>query len=394
MSHLRALRQELFKYQKRKRRSIDGSVPGVPHEGFTRFSTPDLVSSQRHAGGYRHDLYMADTPTKYRPNMFSPAVDWAEYRQDEEAFAHFPKTPQAHHPLDMVLQENLLPHHSSDELALTEQWLMNMGARPRPQEGPVPVDMEEIRHLLEGVRVPLHSIDAQIESEGNSAVPFSNDIHERLGMPEPESGVPVPDLETITGTLNFLLDRLPADHPDILNLKQAQRELAGQQLLEIQQDPAFQEQYEAVGDNWQSNLPQGDPYIDDDLMAARLADEPAFEEMPQEPALEQIVEYGFEESQPEAMDKAMDTGEMPFAGVGPASVDDIANDPLDQFNYSIDEINRAMDQVTGFGQPEMDPWMRYDPYQTAMMMDMQMQYLMDPYQMGPGFGPMGPMPGM
>jgi hypothetical protein len=65
---------------------------------------------------------------------------------------------------------------------------------------------------------------------------------------------------------------------------------------------------------------------------------------------------------------------------------------------AVDEINQAMDQAVAFQEPEMDPWQQQDdPYhQMNQMMDMQMQYMVNPFQMpdamGPGYGPMmGPM---
>ena len=66
-------------------------------------------------------------------------------------------------------------------------------------------------------------------------------------------------------------------------------------------------------------------------------------------------------------------------------------------NAAFDEINQAMDQAAAFEQPEMDPWEQQDDYykQMTMMMDMQMQYMANPFQMpgpmGPGYGPTGPM---
>ena len=420
MSYLRALRQELFKYQKRKRRSIDGSVPGISHERFLKFTTPDLGTSRSQGGRYPHDLYMADNPTHYRPNMFSPAVDWTEYQQDEDGFIPLPRTPQNRHPLDMPLPENPLPHHSSDELSMTEQLLMNMGARPRPQEGPIPVDMEEIRHLLEGVRAPLHALDARFDTDSEQAIPFTDGIRGRLHVPENEQNHMLPDLELITETLNILQDRLPEDHPDIMNLRQAQKQLGWQQLSEIQQSPEFWQQYERIDDKWQSNLGEGNPYESADLIETQttkstaeynasasmhdsqeveMIDAPMPKETPYEAMLEEIVEQEYEQLQ-------FETG-----GVGMIEPEAVSGSPMgiadagqsEQFmgldvfdtNPAFDEINQAIDQVTQFEQPQPDPWkQQYDPYQQmAMTMDMQMQYMMDPYYMMPGqMGPMmGPM---
>ena len=81
-----------------------------------------------------------------------------------------------------------------DDLALEEQFLMNMGASPRPQEGPVPVETDEIRHLLDGVWGTIHG-DEPLEADT------------------------VPRIADITDALSVLEDVLPEDHPDVVNLK-------------------------------------------------------------------------------------------------------------------------------------------------------------------------------
>ena len=453
MSLLRPLRDQLFKYQKRRRRSIDGSVPGIPHERFRRFTTPGLSRSKPRAGRYHHDLYMADTPTKYRPNIFAPAVDWTEYQQDEDNHRQFSRGAKNQHSFDTSLPEDPLPHHSSDELSMTEQVRMNMGVTPRPQEGPIPVEFEEIRHLLEGVRVPLHALGRDLAVDSEQAIPLEDAIHSKLQTSDDEQRHTLGDLRQITEALWFLEDRLPADHPDILNLRQAQTQLGRQQLFEIQQDPAFWEQYDAIDDNWQSNLGTGDPYANDDLWEDQSVDpseendvlasmqdfyedevstqadllphydEPVMEDeqdvelqffadevsdqlmaeetLPPELVLEELVEQEYSGLEPDPYDVEMEMPEATPDSELYAPDDSYSGGFMEPevFNEDpvLDEIDQAMDQAAAFEQPEPDPWqMQYDPYEDmAQMMDMQMKYMANPFRMpgsmGPGYGPMGPM---
>ena len=467
MSHLRSLRDELFKYRKRKNRSIDGSAPGMPYERYRRFTTSQLSSRLSGPRGHRHEDYLGVIPTQYRPNMFSPAVDWDEYQQDHDEFSPVLKTPQAHRFLDEVLPENPRPVASSDEMSLTEQWLMNMGARPRPQEGPIPVDFEEIRHLLQGVHVPLHEIDKSVEIDSGDTISLdavSTSLHamrnhevidSELAIPledgllntsEDEEDHMFPDLGQVTELLWSLEDRLPVNHPDIMNLKREILKQGRQELLQMQQDPEFLDVYNSIDDDRQSNLGSGDPYINDDQIEPVIEEpvpeyadsvimqddymvqerqflphyeesviqdvqefqQPVFaDEMNenigfQEPMLEEIVEQEYM-----ALDAQQPDMGMPMAEAAPGPEVGYADQGQpEQFmglevfdtNPAFDEINQAIDQAAAFDQPEMDPWkQQHDAYQQmGQMMDMQMQYMANPFQMpeqmGPGYGPMpGPM---
>ena len=446
MSHLKPLRDILFRYRKRKKHSIDGSVPGMPYQRYRRFTTPHIGSPIRQSG-YQQKDYLGAIPDQYRPNMFSPAVDWTEYQPHNDEFTPILKTPQVHSPLGISLSENPMPVASSDELSMTELFQMNSGARPRPQEGPIPVEFEEIRHLLEGVRVPLHKLGSLQETDSEEAIPFADGIHGRLHIPENEQHPMLPDLEQITEALDILQDRLPRDHPDVINLREAQKQMSWQQFLKIKQSPDFLGHNEQSNDEWQSKLGSGNPYENDDLIeladeyddlaskqdidreamqremlvrhdvsllqevqdleqklfADEMPEDTVFQKaMAQEPMLEEVVEQGYEQSQFQAGGVEMAEPDTMF---GPPI--DIANaGQPEQFmglevfdtNPASKEINQAIDQAAAFEQSEMDPWKKqYDPFQQmAMMMDMQMPYMANPFQMpgqmGPGFGPMpGPM---
>jgi len=352
---------------------------------------------------------------------------------------------------------------------------MNMGTRPRPQEGPIPVDFEDARHLLEGVHIPLHAIGKPNEIDSGNAISLDGvstslralrnhgvtDLDPAISL---EDGIGnmfdnavdnqnldhmVPDLGQITESLWFLENRLPHDHPDIINLREAMVQLGRHELEERQRDPQFWEMYNSIDDNWQSNLgPTGNPYENDDIVeiqpefealmgaghqehafveaadmlehsqAEGLPEQPVFQEVQdfqqpefvdeipeytgfqevseQEPMLEEMVEQEFVALGAEQSDM-----EMLISEAGGTEMQAFDNGQPEQFNGfdvfdanpAFDEINQAIDQAAAFEEPEMDPWEKQDPYQQmAMTMDMQMQYMANPFgmpkQMGPGFGPM------
>jgi hypothetical protein len=324
--------------------------------------------------------------------MFSPAVDWSEYEQDHDSFTRILKTPHANRPLDRSLPEDPMPIASSDELSMTEQFLMNTGVRPRPQEGSIPTEFDEIRHLIEGVKIPLSSLDAHLDTDYEDTISLPESINDRLYFPEDDQSPLLSELDQITGALNFLMNRLSEDHPDIVNLRQAQKQLVWKQIEEIKQSPIFVEHYDNPDDNWQSNLGTGNPYEMDEAIEPQMPnyEEPALQEiLPPEPMLEEMVDQGYEQLQFETSGSEIANAEAPGQFMS-----------LDVFdtNPAFDEINQAMDQATVFEQPEMDPWKKqYDPFnEMGQMFDQQMQYMADPFMMpgpmGPGFGPMmGPM---
>ena len=200
------LRNESFKYRKRKRKSLDGSVPGANYNHFHRPTTRPLGAPYR-GGSYHQKLYLGDLPSEYHPNINAPAVQGFDYEKMETWDLPVNGTTlDMQRPTSLDLSE--MPPHlfptAEDDLNLEEQFLMNMGIRPRPQEGPIPVELDEIRHLLDGVRGTIH---------GNEAT--EGDVDPRIAR--------------ITDALSVLEDVLPEDHPDIVNLKTALQILNGQE---------------------------------------------------------------------------------------------------------------------------------------------------------------------
>ena len=90
----RALNAELSKYRKRKKISLDGSVPGAPYASFSR--------SRKHVSGmpslptrpsYHHDIYMSSTPQAYHPSLNAPAIQETEYDAYESFMPRVSRSP-------------------------------------------------------------------------------------------------------------------------------------------------------------------------------------------------------------------------------------------------------------------------------------------------------------
>jgi hypothetical protein len=277
-------------------------------------------------------MYLQNPPQQYRPNIHSPAVDWDQYR------IHSEKEPSH---LSDVLQDRVASSHSNipalghstvhDDLTLTEQHLMNMGLRPRPQEVSVPVNLSEILPLIQGVRGNINSVN-----------------------PEPSSLNP--NLEEITQALNVLKNTLPPDHPDILNLTQAAQSMGWQGGL--QEDLASNQNLAASYQVEHTLSMQGYDIPDRDTVSA-------YEQIRAQPAqeiqtLEQVVQQEFWTIQENT------NAEL--------------SDPMASVQAAMNEINQTMQQAMQPLPPEEDPLMQY-----RMMLNYQMQGMMPG-----GFGPTMP----
>jgi len=354
MTLFQPLRSELYKYRKNRGRSIDGVIPGTAGR-FRKLTTPSTGAPIRGVG-YAHDLYMADVPQQYRPNIFAPHVDWAAYEQEHLHEAPHARTPQPNRGFDSSVTDVPLGHAMPrDELALTEQWLMNMGARPRPQEGPVFGTMEEIRPLLDGVHTTIHEQERPVTHT-------------------------VPKLEDVAEAIDILEKSLPGDHPDIVNLRQAMRIMSGQ-----------------------LSAP-----IEDSLPQAVLPIEQAAAGLPEHAALPEAMELDFglpDDLSP--LEHILD--EMaPAPEPGPASSPSPVEMPMpglegqmhmDMAGYdgtlATAEIEQAIDQMMAMPkQEELEEQMKYDPFAAGVQQfEQALQYMADPF-MNPGqMGPLGPMPG-
>lgn len=401
------LRNEFFKYRKRKRKSLDGSVPGANYNHFRRPTTRPLGSAYRGGGSYHQKLYLGDLPSEYHPNINAPAVQGFDYETMEAWDLPVNRTtPDIQRPHSLDLSE--MPPHlfptAEDDLNLEEQFLMDIGVRPRPQEGPIPVELDEIRHLLDGVQGTIH---------GNEATEADAD----------------PRIARITDALSVLEDVLPEDHPDVVNLKTALQVLGGQssdalslngsesvfdfpehdpvaeaQRIFDQQMQEFDKAFELPAfmqtENQSSDGFDEQQALLDQMLELTLSGMPFMEQDGLEQIVEQADPYGGME-QP-LMEPEMMPGDVP-SDMGMSE----AMPSVDGYDMGMihDEINQAIDQASGQPMPQgpmpEQPMAAYDPLlddpweMRRYMFDPYMQQLMNPYMM-PGpmqFGPMGPMPG-
>ena len=382
------LRNDFFKYRRRKRKSLDGSVPGVEYNRYRRPTTRPFSSANR-GGNYHQKLYLGDLPSEYHPNINAPAVQNFDYESGEAweltinaATPDMPRPPS----IDPSEMPPLLFPTAEEDLSLEERFLMNSGASPRPQEGPTPVALDEIRHLLDGIQGTIHDEET----------------------PEVDT---IPRIADITDALNVLEGVLPEDHPDIVNLKSAL------QLLNEQETglSPFGNMESA------SDFPELDPVAE----AQQIFDQQFQEldkpfELPEFMQMDNQLTDGFDEQQAvlnQMLEQAQpntpymeqedpfDAPEQPFAELemmadeASMNMPDAMSEPAGFGEDMIaGEINQAIDQVSGQAmpmEPEPDP-MPYDPlmmpqymYDPYMQMDpFMMPGALGPGPMGPGFGPM------
>lgn len=393
MSVLRSMRNELFRYRKRKNASLDGSIPGVPYNSFAR--SRRHVSGMPHRPGfpgYHHDPYMPDNPGGYRPGLNAPAIQAEEYLENGDWESHMishPTSSKLFRPFpELPVAEEILTHGKSE--SASQFFLRVMEVMYQPFE--------------EGQEIPsLADIWLEYRSTYNDDVANIEQLFETTeSTPETVTG----RFREISDALNRLQCVLPEDHPDIINLKRAQIQLGRQHLSEMEKDPKFWEIYNSIDDNWQSKLGEGNPYENDDILQQNipaLPDEMEQIAMPVEenmlPENDHINEYGLEQA---VESEAVLEPQSQFTQDDMMQMMEIANpemaEPMEQgFEISpvevFDEINQAIDQVVEQPvqeEPEPDPFrMQYDPF-------MEQQYMFDPQYM-PDYmagGPMGPMPGL
>lgn len=381
MSLLRPMQNELYKFRKRKKISIDGSVAGIPYSRYRRSIRP-------YSGPFRPGSnYLRNTSQNYTPNINAPAVRQNQYDPEDDfdffvprthepkLFRPFPEIPQNH---DEVFDYDKAKK-ANEILSEIMQQVYEKG---------------DVLDFVEGTGVPLHKIDSNSDTEMHSDISLDDSIDNMLNNNVNDQNLDnmVPDLGKIAETLWFLENKLPHDHPDIINLKEAMIQLGHRELNETEQSTEFQQAYDSK-DDWQSNLGSGDPYKNDNILEFQASFAPSdteqfdamqTSEQAAEGNLEQMVQHeqmAYEQADAMAVEfcePQQDSWAQAFEMNG-----------LDVFdtNPAKDEINHAMQEASQMLQPEPDPWlMPYDPFNQMM----QPQYMPDPFGM-PGM--MGPMPG-
>lgn len=433
MSFLRPLRSSLFKYRKGRRASADGSVLGAEYNQLRGSTWPPRGSARTRGGGYTHQTYLGDLPRKYHPNINAPAAQSFEYATEEPMdFPVSDTRPDLHQPpsLDSVESPGALFRVVEDNLSLEEQFLMNQELSPRPQEGPIEIPLEKIRHLLPGFWSNIHDKDMK-ETD-----PLSPPVDILTGNPAVSAAdLPIdqlPDREIMTTALDQLRGILPDEHPDIVNLTAALERLEQEEssgisgtnpappdeafLADYELDPIqaaeeiFERQMQELNETFE--LPE-DMLMNDPLSGGFDEQQVVLEQMlesaePDDPfleqqSLEQIIEPSDPLNTPEQL--FMEPEMIPFEGAielnGIDSMPAIESNPMEMIHA---EIDQAIDQVSGQSMApepmsEEQPVPTYDPLMEDLwqmqqyMVDPYLQQGMNPTMMPDEYGPMGPMPG-
>ena len=275
MSMLRPMRQGLFKYRKRKKVSLDGSVPGVPYTNYSR--SRKHVSGMPYrpgSSGYRHNSYMGAMPQKYRPSLNAPAVRETEYDPyvpSEMPFTPRTGSPRLPHDFSNENHEMPLPFSlPADDLTQAELLRMTMGKREE-----LAVEDERLDHYpgVTEIADALAALSPVLPPDHQDLVNLRTAMRNLLGFEElwPElEGTGIDSegpFETeeltaeevgrkffdITGALGCLQEVLPPEHHDIINLRAA--------MHNILDDPETMSKLESLaGDDIHSKLGEGNPY--------------------------------------------------------------------------------------------------------------------------------------
>ena len=230
MSLFGPMQNELFKYRKRKKGSIDGSVAGVPYSRYRRMTTPPFGSSVR-VSGVPHDLYLDDFPQEYRPSIHSPAVRQNEYIQEDEW------EPVAGH----IPQQKLFKPFP-DIPQIEEKFDYNKAKRANEIFSEIMQCVYEEREVL-----------APVDSER------SGGLETELMFEGKYTKEQLSHLFDITGALSILKKNLPGDHPDVANLRRAVLEMVNHpECFPVPEDFGIEDR--------SSNLGSGNPYENDDIL--------------------------------------------------------------------------------------------------------------------------------
>ena len=453
MSMLRPMRDGLFKYLKRKKVSLDGSVPGVPYTNYSR--SRKYVSGMPYrpgSPGYHHDSYMGAMPQEYHPSLNAPAVretEYDPYEPSEMFFTPRPGNPGLPHDFDNKNHhETPLPFSlPADDLTQTELLRMTMGEREESA-----VEDESLDHYpgVTEIADALAKLSPVLPADHHDLINLRTAMRDLLGFQElwPEieesgigSGVPFETEELtpevvgrkffdITGALGCLQEVLPPEHPDIINLRAA--------MHNILDNPETMSMLESLaGDDITSKLGEGNPYEIDmfgepepmfgepqpfeeqfselEMISAEVQSQDMFENQDMQPemtfgepqpdgpfveehTLEEIVQQQgpFAVPAPEFMEQDMMPDEiLPDMGMPGVMREAVGYD----VGMVADEINQAIDQVMEQPMPqevEPDPFQpQYDPFMAPEYM-FNPQYIPGymmggPMPFGPAMGPSGPM---
>ena len=326
----RVLNAELYKYRKRKKISLDGSLPGVPYTNFRR--SRRYVSGMPYSPGpasyHHHNTYMGSLPQAYNPSLNAPAIQQTEYEPYEPfdlPHITMPSFQPRHMPRNTG-QEIPPPGRMSvldDDMDLIGRLRMAQGESPPPRE--------------------------------NIEAPFLNGAALSLSDPATDDSVDTfPSFSEVADALEQLSRVLPPDHQDLVNLR-----MVAQGCLDLMNAWS-----QGVSDPYAANYHEtADP------AAAPIADLDYDGAMTQEmfsQAMEQVTE------------------EQIVPGTEAQPVDPCAAMYAEYYQ----ELQPNLEEIVQQATPEQDDWQKQQQmYEEEMM-------IMNPYMMPGPFGPMGQMGSM
>jgi hypothetical protein len=425
------MRDELFRYRKRKNISLDGSLPGIPQNNFT--ASRRHVSGMPHRSGspgYHHSQYIPDSPREYRPSLNAPSIDWDEYNTNEQAGMHHVPARnniQTYPPLPDI-DERQIPGLLSvpqDDMTLEERFLLAMGKRNDRETIPFehqPRININGHNLDEAAAIDAHLPDEAFDFDNHALCDADSVIHDEteekpawliddgpamLSTLTPEDTMH--RFIDITDALGQLQKVLPPEHSDIINLRSA--------MHDILNDPDAMSKLESLaGDIVPTRFSGMNPYENDDIIPQVNGIQEQFFEasqleqniLSQSGAIEQreVFADDFTASGLEQIieDEQAVFSPEPFFAAEPLMPIPEMEMPFEQNifheNSAFDEINQAIDQITEqpmLQETQPDPFqMQYDPFMERQYMfnpQYRPDYMMPGFDpMNPGFGPMGPMP--
>lgn len=359
MNLRKSLRDQLFRYRKRKKLSLDGSVAGL--DSFLHPGTSHGVSFQPGMTSPAPQDYLGRLPEAYNPHPGFADFDSPEYESYQPESLHL-TTPRLRQPGSPHIVER--SHEVDyDSLQMTDelftQAMQDAEQRLEPAM-PSPID-HEIRDLdvfsgQDAAAVHLESISLEIEEAFDQQMKLASG---QLAAQE------------------ALFNQLARD-PFVA------QERAYERVLDMLGKLVFGETGPVPLDHdvWDHDLPTGPTIVDDSIPEAAgsefnyddsLVNQEAFDQAMQAMPEEESEPMEYEGPVQEALGglEAVVAGEM---YMGEPQIADEQMDPA---------IEPMPDPYAILGQPQYDPTQQ-QPYEDPM------QQLMNPFGM-PGMGPMGPM---
>ena len=349
-----SLRDEIFKYRKRKKRSLDGSAAGLPRHYYRAGLHHALAPGSRNygtGGSSQQSIYDSRAFYEWPDQGYKQSASWFEQK--------FPGTPPLRVQGTPWVQRPKVPKYS-DGLLTPELMdrLMSDFRQHAAEQSLLP--SEPLGNLAEVFRATEAARAADAEGVDTAGLHDTGNGLETNNLPH---------FSDIADALIQLKEVLPPDHPDIVNLRKAAHEW-------LQSPELWPNLEDFGGDPGPSKLGDGNPYerpfTEEEARVFAPEDSNHMDQAMIEQAIEQTMKselaYGPTSEQPDAFASMEAAYDQQFAG--------------------------GLEGIVQEAMPEEDPFERQ-----RRMYDEEMMMLMNPFMMpggfGPGgFGPMGPAPGM